>query len=97
MTSRGTCSGGFVFLNNRHYDPTTGTFVSVDPLVSKTMQPYIYGAANPIRYSDPSGLEPGCGRTACSATSCGEAHAYAGAVNKYNESQGKREAIRCHL
>jgi hypothetical protein len=33
-------------------------FVSVDPLVTKTMQPYIYGAANPIRFSDPAGLEP---------------------------------------
>jgi len=33
-------------------------FTSVDPLVTKTMQPYIYGAANPIRFSDPSGLEP---------------------------------------
>ena len=45
-----------LFLNNRHYDPTTGIFVSVDPLVTKTMQPYIYGAANPVTYSDPSGL-----------------------------------------
>jgi len=45
-----------LFLNNRHYDPSTGVFVSVDPLVSKTMQPYIYGSANPITYSDPSGL-----------------------------------------
>ncbi|MFN3257125.1 MAG: RHS repeat-associated core domain-containing protein [Ilumatobacter sp.] len=51
-----------VYLNNRHYDPTTGVFVSVDPLVSKTMQPYIYGAANPVTLSDPSGLcpDPGC-------------------------------------
>lgn len=50
------------FLNNRHYDPTTGIFVSVDPLVTETMQPYIYGAANPVTYSDPSGLcvDAGC-------------------------------------
>jgi len=45
-----------VFLNNRHYDPTTGVFISVDPLVTKTMQPCIYGGANPVTYSDPSGL-----------------------------------------
>ena len=44
------------FLNNRHYDPTTGMFVSVDPLVAATMQPYIYGSANPVTYSDPTGL-----------------------------------------
>ena len=24
------------------------------------MEPYIYGAANPVRYSDPSGLDPRC-------------------------------------
>lgn len=47
-----------MYLNNRHYDPQTGVFVSVDPLVTKTMQPYIYGAANPVTFSDPSGLDP---------------------------------------
>jgi RHS repeat-associated protein len=47
---------GLVYLNNRHYDPSTGVFLSVDPLVSKTMQPYIYGAANPATLSDPTGL-----------------------------------------
>ena len=44
------------YLNNRHYDPTTGVFISVDPLVTMTGQPYIYGAANPVTFSDPSGL-----------------------------------------
>lgn len=47
-----------VFLNNRHYDPTLGAFISVDPLVTKTGEPYIYGAANPVTMSDPSGLDP---------------------------------------
>jgi len=45
-----------VFLNNRHYDPATGVFISVDPLVTMTGEPYIYGAANPVTMSDPSGL-----------------------------------------
>jgi len=31
-------------------------FVSVDPLVTLTGEPYIYGAANPVNRSDPSGL-----------------------------------------
>ncbi len=43
---------GLVYLNNRHYDPSLGVFVSVDPLVTKTMQPYIYGGANPVTFSD---------------------------------------------
>jgi len=45
-----------VFLNNRYYDPTTGTFLSVDPLVAKTGQAYLYAAGNPTTLSDPSGL-----------------------------------------
>jgi len=55
---RRTRGKSVLFLNNRHYEPTTGVFISVDPLVTMTGQPYIYGAANPITYSDPNGLEP---------------------------------------
>ena len=61
---------GVAYLNNRHYDSTTGVFISVDPLVTKTMQPYIYGAANPVTYSDPDGLEP-CPKSGCSAADMG--------------------------
>jgi len=57
-TARAACGKSGLFLNNRHYDPTVGVFVSVDPLVTKTMQPYVYGSANPNTYSDPMGLEP---------------------------------------
>jgi len=48
-----------VFLNNRYHDPTTGAFASVDPLVAKTGQPYLYANGNPTTLSDPSGLDPG--------------------------------------
>ena len=60
-TARGS-RRGVVFLNNRYHDPTLGSFVSVDPLVTQTSEPYIYGSANPITNSDPSGLCPyeGC-------------------------------------
>jgi len=64
---------GLDYLNNRHYDPTTGVFVSVDPLVTKTMQPYIYGAANPVTYSDPEGLCPVADAEACRIWAGGEA------------------------
>ena len=49
---------GLVCLNNRYHDPITGQFISVDPLVASTGEPYIYGAANPISFSDPDGLDP---------------------------------------
>ena len=45
-----------MFLSNRYHDHQLGVFISVDPLVTTTGEPYIYGAANPITYSDPSGL-----------------------------------------
>jgi len=47
---------GLVYLNNRFYAPELGMFVSVDPLVAVTAQPYLYGAGSPVRFSDPSGL-----------------------------------------
>ncbi len=42
-------------------------FVSVDPLVTMTMEPYIYGAANPVAFSDPDGLCPATGPDAAQA------------------------------
>jgi RHS repeat-associated protein len=62
------------YLNNRYHDPALGVFISVDPLVSSTREPYIYGSGGPVTFSDPSGLEPGCGATATSSSSCGAAH-----------------------
>ena len=48
--------GCSVFLNNRYQDPQTGVFLSVDPLVARTGQAYLYAAGNPTTLSDPSGL-----------------------------------------
>jgi RHS repeat-associated protein len=42
--------------NNRYYDPTTGEFVSVDPDVGVTGQPYGYAGDDPIDNADPLGL-----------------------------------------
>ena len=40
---------------NRYYDPATGQFVSVDPLVSQTNKPYSYGDGDPANSTDPFG------------------------------------------
>jgi hypothetical protein len=45
------------YLNNRYYDPSIGEFISVDPLVAKTGDPYLYANGNPTTLSDPNGLE----------------------------------------
>ncbi|MHB8264068.1 MAG: RHS repeat-associated core domain-containing protein, partial [Acidimicrobiales bacterium] len=47
---------GLVYLINRYYDPSTGQFVSVDPLVSLTNQPYQYVGGDPVNQVDPLGL-----------------------------------------
>ncbi len=47
---------GLVYLRARNYDPATGQFLSVDPVVPITRAPYNYANDNPLTYGDPSGL-----------------------------------------
>ena len=47
---------GLIYLVNRYYDPSTGQFLSVDPLVSITDQPYQYVGGDPVNFTDPLGL-----------------------------------------
>jgi RHS repeat-associated protein len=47
---------GLIYLDNRYYDPTTGQFLSVDPLNAMTQQPYSYTDDDPINGTDPTGL-----------------------------------------
>ncbi|HEU5063768.1 MAG TPA: DUF6531 domain-containing protein [Solirubrobacterales bacterium] len=47
-----------IYLRARVYDPATAQFLSVDPAVMKTGEPYGYAAADPINQADPSGLDP---------------------------------------
>jgi RHS repeat-associated protein len=41
---------------NRYYDPATAQFLSVDPEVSITQEPYEYADDDPVNETDPSGL-----------------------------------------
>ena len=47
---------GFVYLRARWYDPLSGQFLSVDPLVDVTWDPYGYASGNPVQLTDPLGL-----------------------------------------
>jgi len=47
---------GLQWLRARYYDPTTGQFLTVDPLTAATGARYAYAGGNPITGSDPSGL-----------------------------------------
>jgi RHS repeat-associated protein len=46
-----------IYLRARTYDPVTAQFLSVDPMVSATGEPYGYAGDNPVNGGDPSGLE----------------------------------------
>jgi RHS repeat-associated protein len=49
---------GLYYLVHRYYDPGTGAFLTVDPLVSQTGQAYEYAGGDPVNRGDPSGLAP---------------------------------------
>jgi RHS repeat-associated protein len=54
-------SAGLVYMQARWYDPASGRFMSVDPLVSRIDDPrthngYAYANDNPIAYNDPTGM-----------------------------------------
>ena len=46
---------GLIYLINRYYDPATGQFISVDPDLAETQQPYSYAAGDPVTLTDPTG------------------------------------------
>jgi RHS repeat-associated protein len=47
---------GFVYMLARYYDPAAGQFISVDPDLSQTVQPYSYANGNPVSQADFSGM-----------------------------------------
>jgi RHS repeat-associated protein len=47
---------GLVYLVNRYYDPVTGQFLTVDPAVDQTQQPYSYATGDPVNAADAPGL-----------------------------------------
>ena len=49
QNARGVCVA-------RWYDPGTGEFMSVDPDLAETDQPYAYAGDDPVNETDPSGL-----------------------------------------
>ena len=55
-------SNGLYYLRARWYDAGTGQFMSLDPQVATTLQPYSYVGNNPVNARDPDGTcVPGLG------------------------------------
>jgi RHS repeat-associated protein len=51
-----TDGSGLVYFINRYYDPATGQFLSVDPDLAETGQPYAFTGDDPLNATDPLGL-----------------------------------------
>ncbi len=69
---------GLYDMRARAYNPATGLFLSVDPLLAQTQQPYLYAGDNPVDNRDPSGqwlvpphqVFPGCAYKGEPAAQC---------------------------
>ncbi|MBU3978757.1 RHS repeat-associated core domain-containing protein [Patescibacteria group bacterium] len=60
QTQQNDSESGMYYLRARYYDPTTGRFISRDPVKGtlvnpQTQNPYAYAGNNPVNISDPSG------------------------------------------
>jgi RHS repeat-associated protein len=49
---------GLYYMRARYYDPLTAQFLTMDPQVRTTGQPYAYGSDDPTMEGDPSGQYP---------------------------------------
>ena len=49
-------SVGLYYLRARWYDPNSGSFLSLDPLINGTGAAYSYATGNPLSFTDPLGL-----------------------------------------
>ncbi|MGN6371736.1 MAG: RHS repeat-associated core domain-containing protein [Solirubrobacteraceae bacterium] len=47
---------GLISLGARRQDPATGQFMSIDPAIESTGEPYSYGQDNPENRTDPTGM-----------------------------------------
>ncbi|HGM5959996.1 TPA: RHS repeat-associated core domain-containing protein [Stenotrophomonas maltophilia] len=57
VTDSGT---GLIYMQQRYFDPSTGVFLSVDPVAADTVTGgnfarYLYANGNPYKYADPDG------------------------------------------
>lgn len=70
-----TDSTGLIYLIDRYYDSAIGQFISVDPEVAQTLQPYAYASGTPIINTDPTGADVTYGPSRLGAP-CADLHAW---------------------
>jgi RHS repeat-associated protein len=81
---------GLLYLRARYYDPSTGQFISRDPAVATTRQPYAYAYDNPLNKTDPRGLWGfGAGVDFLAALGAGPGGYITGALDRWSWSDSK--------
>ena len=71
---------------HRYYDSSTCQFLTVDPALAKTGQPYAFAGNNPINATDPTGLDCGIYCTPSFTVSIAYMGSY---VSSYSEAQSQ--------
>jgi RHS repeat-associated protein len=51
---------GLVYLRGRYFEPSSGQFLSRDPMEPFTRSAYAYASSNPLNFTDPLGLRSRC-------------------------------------
>jgi RHS repeat-associated protein len=80
---------GLIYMRARTYDPATGQFLTIDPLVGETGAPYNYTEDNPVNGVDPSGMSCGWEFWDCAPKAAGAVAHFAETLNpiKYYEDE----------
>ncbi|WP_423836167.1 RHS repeat-associated core domain-containing protein [Streptomyces cathayae] len=85
-----TKTTGLTHLGAREYDPTTGRFISVDPLLEvdkpQTMNGYSYASNSPVTISDPTGLAGVGGGNPGTPGNSGSKRPYGGMLGGYSDA-----------
>jgi len=72
---------GLLYMRARYYDPEIGRFINKDPIgLLAGINPFIYGENNPLRFSDPSGLDGWDIALSCGSLAVGALFPPAGAL-----------------
>lgn len=80
---------GLIYLRARYYDPATAQFLTVDPALSTTHEPYVYVGDKPPATIDPSG-ECATARTAALNSTAEECKKLLGGIGSTAQNLIKR-------